>query len=436
MLPSDEKRCTYTTTEIRSVSSVEEQKYTIEYFTQDEFKKSEFEKKLSENEFREIKTQLEEAERYLNQDVETVSCKDFKKERDKLREAICKPSKALAIKKICIYVRIENIDANIIFFDVPGYDSPITLHKEQTEAKIAAADAVLYVKRFIKPNLVDSELAILKICDSTNPYIKAKDKLIVALTGGDQAASAKKYEKLLNDNFKIWKEYDLKQWRIVPVCSLAEIASDSDETKRIRMLLEQNNGGKTGFKELKEAVTKCVIDTRVEIANERFACIPNKIKDISTKVFNCTRNQYNIDEKTEIKASLSDDEMKKIYKEWWSKKWKGIEEDFQDFFQSDIRPKKNADESNFLSEEDFDFKDLYDTIVDETFESVNATKKERQEKIYKSCNHDDGIIDPNKGNMKIRSELAQEFINSLDKVTDKLNKFMWNKINKMIDWMR
>ena len=91
---------------------------------------------------------------------------------------------------------------------------------------------------------------------------------------------------------------------------------------------------------------------------------------------------------------------------------------------------------NFLSKEDFDFKDLYDKTVDKTFGGVEATKKERQEKIYKSCNHDDGIIDPNKGNMKIRSELAQEFINSLDKVTDELNKFMWIKINNMIEWMR
>lgn len=72
----------------------------------------------------------------------------------------------MAIKEICIYVKIKKIDPNIIFFDVPGHDSSITLHKKQNEAKVAEADSVLYVKRFIKPTLVESELEILKICDS------------------------------------------------------------------------------------------------------------------------------------------------------------------------------------------------------------------------------------------------------------------------------
>ena len=37
LCPTEEKRCTYTTTEIRSCSSLKEQKYEIEYFNRDEY---------------------------------------------------------------------------------------------------------------------------------------------------------------------------------------------------------------------------------------------------------------------------------------------------------------------------------------------------------------------------------------------------------------
>ena len=175
-------------------------------------------------------------------------------------------------------------------------------------------------------------------------------------------------------------------------------------------------------------------EARIELAKDRFASIPNRVNDISVKILSCTRKEYNIDENTEIK--LDDKEMDKISKEWWRNYWRMVAEDFQNYYQREIRPKKNPDESNFISAEDFDFKELYDKTVENTFKSVEATKKERQEKIYKSCNSDDGIMNPDYGNIKIRLELAQEFINSLDKITDELTKFVWIKVNKMIEWMR
>ena len=261
-----------------------------------------------------------------------------------------------------------NVEENVVFFDVPGYDSAITLHKEQTKAKIAAADAVLYVKRFIKPTLNECEQEVLQICDSSNKYIKAKDKLIVALTGCDQAGSTQKYNKLVNDNIKIWTENGIEPWRIIPVCALAELESNSPEANRSRYLLKENNGGDSGFGRLKEATRKCVSDAKLGLATDRCASMPNV---------------YNIDHKTKLKKSLNSDEMDKIYKDWWSQKWKEIEEEFHTFYQNSIRPRVDPDAPNFLSKEDLDFKQLYDTTVIKTFSKIEATKKERQEKIYK-----------------------------------------------------
>lgn len=436
LCPTEEKRCTYTTTEIRSCQSLKEQKFEIEYFTSSEYENSDFKKSLSEKEIKEIDAYSKEINTYLNKDLVSVNFEQFEGVKDNLNSAICHPGHALAVKKICIWTPKLNVDENVVFFDVPGYDSAITLHKDQTKAKIAAADAVLYVKRFIKPTLNECEQDVLQICDSTNKYIKAKDKLIVALTGCDQAGSTQKYNKLVNDNQKIWTENGIEPWRIVPVCALAELESTSAEANRARYLLKENNGGDSGFGRLKEATKKCVSDARLGLAVDRCASIPNKLKDISTKIFGRIKDVYNIDENTKLKKSLKSDEMDKIYKEWWSEKWKEIEEEFHTFYQNSIRPKVDPDAPNFLSKEDLDFKQLYDGTVIKTFNKIEATKRERQEKIYKKCAGNDGVTDPNLGNTTIRAELAQDFINNLDNITNELNKFLWIKIDKMIEWIR
>jgi len=436
LCPTEEKRCTYTTTEIRSCSSLKEQKYEIEYFTRDEYENSNFKKSLTEKEIKEIEIYSEEIDKYLNKDLLSVNFEQFESVQAALNSAICHPGHALAVKKICIWTPKLNVEENVVFYDVPGYDSAITLHKDQTKAKVAAADAVLYVKRFTKPTLNECEQDILQICDSSNKYIKAKDKLIVALTGCDQAGSTQKYNKLINDNLKIWNENGIESWRIVPVCALAELESNSAEVVRARYLLKENNGGDTGFQRIKDATKRCVSDAKLGLASDRCASMPNKLKDISTKIFGRIKDVYNIDENTKLKKSLKSDEMDKIYKQWWSEKWKEIEEDFHSFYQNSIRPKVDPDAPNFLSKEDLDFKQLYDNTVINTFNKIEATKKERQEKIYKKCAGDDGVTDPNLGNTTIRAELAQDFINNLDNITNELNKFLWIKIDKMIEWIR
>jgi hypothetical protein len=45
------------------------------------------------------------------------------------------------------------------------------LHKEQTKAKIASADALLFATEFCKPDLTESETQMLEISDQKNPQI-------------------------------------------------------------------------------------------------------------------------------------------------------------------------------------------------------------------------------------------------------------------------
>jgi hypothetical protein len=128
--------------------------------------------------------------------------------------------------------------------------------------------------------------------------------------------------------------------------------------------------------------------------------------------------------------------MNKIYNEWWAYTWRRIEEDFQSYFNTFIRPKINLDAPACLSQHDIEFKEVYEKTCDNTFKIIPAAGKQRQEQIYNVCIGDDGLIDPKYGNTKIRQELARDTINSLDKITGELNSFMWVNIDKMINWIR
>ena len=182
LLPAQRKRCTYTTTELRSCPTTNEQRYLIEYFSKDEFQlkvettmssienfkgKVNRDKDLLLQEVEEIEELKDEIDKYLGRPTAEKQFRSFEDVRAELNSAISEPGQARAIKKVCIWTPIINsTDTKIVLYDVPGYDSPITLHKEQTRAKIASVDSILYAKQFASPDLVDSEIEILKISDS------------------------------------------------------------------------------------------------------------------------------------------------------------------------------------------------------------------------------------------------------------------------------
>ena len=50
---------------------------------------------------------------------------------------------------------------NVIIYDVPGFDSPTQIHKEQTSKKMRDADAIIYIVRADEPNIKQPELKML-----------------------------------------------------------------------------------------------------------------------------------------------------------------------------------------------------------------------------------------------------------------------------------
>ena len=179
-------------------------------------------------------------------------------------------------------------------------------------------------------------------------------------------------------------------------------------TKSKKDLINLNNGN-TGFESLREAVNKLVTDSRNRIARQRSNRIRSHIRDFNVKLCDLIKSDFEIDFNSEIKETLQENEMNRIYNEWWAQEWLKLKEEFQVFYHNEIRSSEEPENINF--------KELYDRIVEKTIRNIPATKRERQTEIYPLSIGDDGVDNPKKANLMIRDELALDAINSLDRIT-------------------
>ncbi|WP_294160199.1 dynamin family protein [uncultured Selenomonas sp.] len=243
-LPELPERCTFTTTEVRAGN---EDKAVIEFYSYEEFNRN-FQSMLKDLEFkgpaeyetfeqasfaehwRAMQHSEDKGERGTYQlyngttakDIEFVTkeenhallmknlgrdAKEFRgREALKSREfqkyitgiieqrpgeAAKRAAYPYAVKKVTIYSTGLGKMRNIVLYDVPGFDSPTKLHKQQTKEKLLAADAIILVTNAgDRPNLNGPQLDMLQQGNIDEDNIELRDKAFVFGNKLDTAADA------------------------------------------------------------------------------------------------------------------------------------------------------------------------------------------------------------------------------------------------------
>ena len=193
VLPTADARCTYTSTCIRAGES---DRATIQFFSVDEFN-GEFRDKLktmgisdvsaytyntlSKDTYLRLFEALPERDQReyadsVNQDVlDIIQNRDIlsqyighadkqyigsELDSDEFKDFIRKPEKAIAAKEIVIESTKFNSMKNAVMYDVPGFDSPTAMHKQQTLSKMRDVDAIIMVANAKAPSLRGTEISI------------------------------------------------------------------------------------------------------------------------------------------------------------------------------------------------------------------------------------------------------------------------------------
>ena len=237
VLPTADARCTYTSTCIRAGES---DRATIRFFSVDEFN-GEFCDKLktmgienvsaytyntlSKDTYLRLFEALPERDQReytdsVNQDVlDIIKNRDIlsryigstdkqyigsELDSDEFKDFIRKPEKAIAAKEIVIESTKFNSMKNAVMYDVPGFDSPTAMHKQQTLSKMRDVDAIIMVASAKAPSLRGTEISIFKENDLDGALLS--EKLFVFENMADMINDTKALKENKETAWREWIE--------------------------------------------------------------------------------------------------------------------------------------------------------------------------------------------------------------------------------------
>ncbi len=290
ILPSKDARCTYTATSIRFGS---ENVAKIEFYSDEQFDED-FHRKLELIGISDTRSWSEWTVNQLEQEIQknasinseqnnivhdiaeilenknsiqnllgksTLSFSGDELETE-VREYIENPAIALAVKEIIIHSDKLSAMPNAILYDVPGFDSPTQLHKDQTRTWMKKSDAVILIVNADRPSFNDSLVKFFESVDKDDDGISIGEKLFVFANRADVATT-------LNENLQRIRE-ELRNYRIMPSDLIQErlIAGSA----KARLELNKGNESSSVLQSLREKGINSdgidVIRNNLEIYND------------------------------------------------------------------------------------------------------------------------------------------------------------------------
>lgn len=123
---------------------------------------------------------------------------------DEFKAYIVSPKVAVAVKEVCIESSRLGKMQNAVIYDVPGFDSPTSMHLEQTKERMKEADAIMLIASADKPSFTGPALNMFHdVVDEDNVCLS--DKLFIFANRADNADTlAKNIQTLKNESNK-WK---------------------------------------------------------------------------------------------------------------------------------------------------------------------------------------------------------------------------------------
>ncbi|WP_303820069.1 dynamin family protein [Actinobacillus minor] len=108
-----------------------------------------------------------------------------------------------SVKKIDIFSSKLKELQNGVIYDVPGFDSPIALHQEQTKYYLNQADIIILVADATRPSLTAPALEMLS--DTDHNGVKLKDKLFIF---GNRLDKVNSSQEVVENKAKITKSFE------------------------------------------------------------------------------------------------------------------------------------------------------------------------------------------------------------------------------------
>ncbi len=439
ILPSARERCTFTSTEIWSAQTEQDQLLSIQYYSREEIAMLQKQRQdalagalLSDKEKKEIQEDFNDTEKNLNQIYEFTKLKNGFKQSfldigeisDLLQSAIFKNrAQALAIKRIQLKTVRLRSDRDIIFHDVPGFNSGILMHAEQAVDRLRNCDAIIYAKEMKQPSITGPEKEMLLVADAEDPSLRVSDKVFVVLTQADAMDDQIDFRDTLAKHKTFWA--NVPERRLLPVCArshLVEFGIPTDDTLRRSKSADDKNklkklGIPDGMNALKDAVNFYIDNERSGVLQKRCDSLVNATRQLATEILSKLEPIYGTIAENDRQE---DDLLGKEFNQWWGREWQRIKKDFDMWYAESIQGRKEADALGAEHEELAALRSAYDQKIEALLSNLITAQPDELKRIY-TAGGTLSMPDPREGNYKIREELFREIQKKFEtELTDQL----------------
>lgn len=427
LLPAKTERCTFTTTQIYSVQNAAEQRFETEPKTAASFRQ--YQDELTEQAQSPDKSAAQKA----NNDLGVIE-----KHRATLQEVIAEGKRnayfsnlaelkptltkyvaderyAHAMQEARLYTTELAAVDGVVFYDVPGLDSGLSKHIEESKAMLADCDAIILVQRR-DISLKAHEQDLIKFGKNGDPYSSLAEKLFVFWGQIDLQPSP----EVLDDDWQklltIWQAEGIPAERITRGSAGAHLVLHGFDIPKVGALdAVQHKMGQllgtsdpqaikqgTGIPALQQKIQHYLDMDRTNLLAKRCKGMLNDITSTANQIYQTIGVIYPEDPE---QAKRQQEENNTIdFNVWWDKRWDKIHGTIN-----------NATRTYIESAATFEqFNDAYIQNIQQQMEQLPSRQTDDRQTIFDKCSTP--VFDAADSNLQWREKLYEDTRNLLKNI--------------------
>lgn len=419
LLPAKTARCTFTTTQIYSVLHDADQR--LETIPKDVRQYQDYQHSLeeqknspdkgsaqkAENDLRVMQEHQKTLQEIINEGRKTQQFNKLDEVKESLIRYVADERYAHAMQEARLYTsKLAAVDG-VVFYDVPGLDSGLNKHIEESKEMLSDCDAIILVQR-LDIDLKAHEQDLIKFGKDGDPYLSLADKLFVFWGQIDLQPSKEVLDERWEELLRKWEAFDIPAHRLVRGSAgahlvlqgvhIPQVGSFETIKHKMQTLIGTDDlealKNETGINKLKELIKNYLDQERVGLLEKRCNQIVADIVEISHSIYKKVSEFY--PENPEEAKKIQENSNRIEFHQWWDQRWEKIRADVNNYFYE--QKKQNNLASIFRSR--------YEELIREKIAALPSRQIEQREQIFDSASHP--VFDAARANFEWRQKLYSD----------------------------
>ena len=310
LLPAKPARCTFTTTQIYSVQAQNEQRLETLPKSAEQYRayQADLRDQLqsadkgaaqkAENDLNVMDSNNNTLQEIIDEGKKTYNFSRLEEIKSNLSRYVADERYAHAMQEARLYTsQLAAVDG-VVFYDVPGLDSGLAKHIEESKEMLADCDAIILVQRR-DIDLKSHEQDLIKFGADGDPYLKLADKLFVFWGQIDLQPSKEALQENWQQLLSKWAVFEIPEHRIVSGSAGAHLVLQGFDLPFVGSLEQIQDKmrvltGTTSPNELKDATGILELQQRIQnyLDHERTELLKKRCNGMITDILKTAQEIY------------------------------------------------------------------------------------------------------------------------------------------------